>query len=444
MVDKKLSEFSAVNASDVSDIVVLFLDGNNAKKNGRLAFSTFVSTLALLAGNNIFTGDNTFSGDVVFSGNTTFNNEINAVALKAKQDASGNVITETYATKTELQQKASFKLFYSDWFDSTMNDEDWLLANNFSWHPGGTYSNAYNHLVADIDGISPSTETIGSYTITYYQATDGHKICLPDQETNVQNIYNESGVAWYYILDTANQRFKLPRENPAREELIQVIRAKGNGIALGLTNGTLTAGLHTINAGNTGTLIGNPNQYGQDVGHSDLSNSYLDFNKAVGITTDSTKSGIISDMTESTSVYKGKKYLYFYVGQFSQSATEQTAGLNASLFNGKMDLDMSNMNPSPIAKETIVGFGMPKYNAMISITSGYSVQTKGFVFVSMNGTSHVTNSISINGTEIAMSQAANQYQEAPVMVQIPVDVGDIITWSGTSSVIALYCPMKGV
>jgi hypothetical protein len=37
-------------------------------------------------------------------------------------------------------------------------------------------------------------------------------------------------------------------------------------------------------------------------------------------------------------------YLYFYVGQFSQSATEQTAGLNASLFNGKVDLDLGNLD----------------------------------------------------------------------------------------------------
>jgi hypothetical protein len=31
-------------------------------------------------------------------------------------------------------------------------------------------------------------------------------------------------------------------------------------------------------------------------------------------------------------------YLYFYVGNFEQSAIEQTAGLNAELFNGKADV----------------------------------------------------------------------------------------------------------
>lgn len=112
MVDKKLSEFGSIQPSDVSDIVVLYLDENNSLKNGRLSFNTFVSMLALLSEDNTFTGDNTFSGDVVFSGNATFNNTVNAnitgnsaTATKATHDGSGNNIETTYATKTELTDK---------------------------------------------------------------------------------------------------------------------------------------------------------------------------------------------------------------------------------------------------------------------------------------------------------------------------------------------------
>lgn len=111
MVDKKLSEFSAVQQSSVSDIVVLYLDGNNVKKNGRLDFSSFVSTLALIAGNNTFSGANTFSGDVVFSGNATFNNAINAniagnaaTATKATNDENGNNIATSLASKLNTNQ----------------------------------------------------------------------------------------------------------------------------------------------------------------------------------------------------------------------------------------------------------------------------------------------------------------------------------------------------
>ena len=54
-------------------------------------------------------------------------------------------------------------------------------------------------------------EKIGNTTVVYFTAADGHKICLPDQETNINAIYTATGVAWYYILDEENQQFKLPR-----------------------------------------------------------------------------------------------------------------------------------------------------------------------------------------------------------------------------------------
>ena len=50
--------------------------------------------------------------------------------------------------------------------------------------------------------------------------------------------------------------------------------------------------------------------------------------------------GYISNTPENSQY----KYLYFYVGDFSQTATEQTAGLNSSLFNGKADLNLANVS----------------------------------------------------------------------------------------------------
>lgn len=350
MVDKKLSEFSAVQPSDVSDLVVLYLDGNNSTKNGRLSFNAVVSMLALLAGDNTFGGDNTFSGDTVFEGNTTFNTPINGTASRATADANGNNISSTYATKTELQQKSSFKLFHHDWFDYILNDQSWLRADTFSWQDGTVYTNAYNHLVADYQGGTSQTETVGSYTITYVLATDGHKITT--DETTVANIYSESGVAWYYILDTTNQRFKLPRENPEREVLVQETKVFGDGNSLMLSNGSSLGNL----AGSTGTT---PQRFAMTT--SDLnavpgtqvggSGNYTQIGAVfVGIPTReeleqgsiTRTSGIIADLSSVSGVYKGKKYLYFYIGQFSQSATEQTAGLNSELFNGKADIEALN------------------------------------------------------------------------------------------------------
>ena len=63
-----------------------------------------------------------------------------------------------------------------------------------------------------LDGyFNQETETIAGITITFFRATDGHKICLADQKTNVDDLYTATGVAWYYVLDTENEQFVLPR-----------------------------------------------------------------------------------------------------------------------------------------------------------------------------------------------------------------------------------------
>ena len=101
-------------------------------------------------------------------------------------------------------------LFASAWSDYQLNEMSWLRADTFSWQDGSVYSTAYNHLVDDIDGITASTETIDGTTITYYQATDGHKIVLADQENNVSTIYASTGVC------RARRSAACPQPSPAR------------------------------------------------------------------------------------------------------------------------------------------------------------------------------------------------------------------------------------
>ena len=77
--------------------------------------------------------------------------------------------------------------------------------------------------------VTPQQETIGSYTITYYPAQDGHKIVLPNMEQTVLNIWNESHVCTYYVLDVDNRRFKYPIGiNPESYEDIELISASGH------------------------------------------------------------------------------------------------------------------------------------------------------------------------------------------------------------------------
>ena len=93
----------------------------------------------------------------------------------------------------------------------------WLRDDTFTWYSGdsqdaNSYEKVYQHLVDDIDGKTLQSETIQGITIQYYLADDTHRICPATEEQNLIDLYNLVGSANYYLLDTENIRFKLPRK----------------------------------------------------------------------------------------------------------------------------------------------------------------------------------------------------------------------------------------
>lgn len=226
-------------------------------------------------------------------------------------------------------------LFDWKWSDYEISDMQWLRGDTFSWQDGTVYANAYGHLEDDITGKSLTSETVAGITVQFYLADDGHKICPATQESNVSAVYVATGAAWYYIIDTVNTRFKLPRAK--HNKYADTLPVAGNGIALGTTDGTYSASLGTD--GN-GLYWPSTLGYGAAVGSGAGGTGQL-AGRNIGITTDSSKSGMIAEQTQDTEQYK---YLYFYIGSFTQSAIENTAGLNASLFNGKADLNLNNVS----------------------------------------------------------------------------------------------------
>ena len=278
------------------------------------------------------------------------------------------------------------------WADHLLNDVSWLRADTFSWQSGDVYVAAYNHLVADYENTAggmlyawnngagsyvytlsespsvgdsvydssgvldssrsvinvadggiyvgedevssllytrdssrdtkiPQNETIGDITITYALSEDGHKICLPDQESNLVALYEATGVAWYYILDTTNRQFKLPRTKWGFTGLRDSV---GGYVAPGLPN-----------------ITGQSNVWGSNSESGALKTTITDtaglggsIYSVVGkIRLDASKSNAIYGNSTTVQPPATQMYLYFYVGNFEQSAIEQTAGLNAEMFN---------------------------------------------------------------------------------------------------------------
>lgn len=316
---------------------------------------------------------------------TTWANALDANLVSKAQVASA---------LSELPTGANLPILTSIWADHLLNDMSWLRADTFSWQSGDVYKAAYDHLTNDMrtvyawvqrsgsygfivytESATPSvgdniydengsvigscssfnsgslgwtgsggttysswlrsvsddlpsarTETIGDTTITYYLAQDGHKICLPDQESNVVALYESTGVAWYYILDTENKQFKLPRTKYGFTGLRDSVGGYVEPALPNITGNAWARGPEANSSGSDGALYvtATADTYGR--GHSEGS-ATAQFNL---------------DASRSSTIYKDgatvqppatQMYLYFYVGNFEQSAVEQTAGINAEMFN---------------------------------------------------------------------------------------------------------------
>jgi len=235
------------------------------------------------------------------SGDTAVYNWVGTLAqYTSQQIATTHPDWICYITDDGESSISPWCLFDFKYTDYILSNPNWVNADANNWCTSTNYPNAYAHLVADQLGGTQETETIGSYTITFYRAVDGHKVCLADQAETIANIFTETGVAWYYLLDTENSRFKLPRELPFNGQ------TKGNGMALGLTNGTTNYGLLKQLSGNVGFLQGATGYYGVNVGDNVQVGTTATNGQALGVSTDPTKSGIILNRTTT-------KYLNFFV-----------------------------------------------------------------------------------------------------------------------------------
>lgn len=249
--------------------------------------------------------------------------------------------TKKYYRDVSLDESTYYAWVYntSEVYYTTSDTPEYL--DDAYTKSGGVFT-----VTATVDTVAlppeAQTETIEGNTITYYVGADTHKIVLSDQESTVLDIYNACGVAWYYIVDYTNIRFKLPRTKYGftglRDEVGKYVpetlpNIKGTGYdCVSLGNDTTYA-----NETSSGALYAGNNRTAWNVRYA-----------SVG--TDD-RSRLSFDASRSSSTYQDsapvqqratQMYLYFYVGNFTQTALENTAGLNADLFNGKADTDLNN------------------------------------------------------------------------------------------------------
>ena len=211
-----------------------------------------------------------------------------------------------------------------------------------AWDDNRQVWGAYGSTISSGSNVAQQ-DTVDGISITFYRADDGHKICMQDQEANVQAIYEKTGVAWYYILDTKNKQFKLPRTKFGFTGLRDSV---GGYVSAGLPNITGTIG------SGYGTASSIP--WVSHAGTGALYPIYASSSSWLQGTSSSTQDGLSKygfDASRSSSVYGNsdtvqpratQMYLYFYVGNFERDAVEQTAGITSEQLNNKADLEIFN------------------------------------------------------------------------------------------------------
>ena len=129
-----------------------------------------------------------------------------------------------------------------------------------------------------------------------------------------------------FEINTSDETFRLPLKN-GTEGMFGGGAVVGNGMSLGLTNGSQTAGLTSLayHAGVTdsGTLIGVTTGYGLNIGQSVAVSAGFNGTVTAGITTDPEKSGLV---VANAGVVPDGWSLYYYVGETVQNANLIDAG----------------------------------------------------------------------------------------------------------------------
>lgn len=277
-----------------------------------------------------------------------------------------------------------YKVNNSDFFGKSMysdiapDNASWL-ASNGQYNARIVYPDYYDWLVeqmnAGVSGFVASTATYTDYD---------------------------------FVINTENQTFRLPLKNG--QEGVFADGVKGNGMTLGLTNGTYEKGLSYNNSSSSWYGLTPSGQQNKAVG-TNVSTQLEGLGTAYGITTDPSKSGMVVDKT----VPEGWN-LYYYVGDTVQDASL----INAGAVLGQLSDKISRTATSD--KELVVGWGMPDYSAGVSKALNTSITATRNCFVavlSANGTN--TAGLYVNDAKIGAG--GNLYASSYVCLTAYVEKG---------------------
>lgn len=240
--------------------------------------------------------------------------ELDEVRLPSQEGCAGRVLMSDGENESWVGI-STFQLF-----DTVLKDHILTYEESKGWALQGTY--VYKEAVAGSRYGYPDfyakcleeyneftdTETVNGVVVKVH--SNGHKFFDITDKASIDRVYNSNGMAWYYGIDTENERILLPRDKYFAVK--GRVSVAGNGMTLGLTDGTTEYGLSTYSASNIGS--------GVNITYTGFSGKKMPYNNtswgnpatassALGISKNSAKSGIEGKLEANED-----KYLYICVG----------------------------------------------------------------------------------------------------------------------------------
>ena len=158
-------------------------------------------------------------------------------------------------------------------------------------------------------------------------------------EANWQSSVSTYGVCGKFVYDSVNNTVRLPKYSNKIYTGGGTAPVKGNGMTLGLTDGTNYFGISGWD-GNSGDISKDPDHYGTNLPFTRTGGNKS--NKGLGVTTDASKSGIIADLSNITTALEG--YYYIVIATSVKTQIEVDIDEVMTDLNGKADVDLSNVS----------------------------------------------------------------------------------------------------
>lgn len=299
-------------------------NGSDPNRNSVMKWSSIGGVLPR-QGSQISIGTNNLSlvgitNDSTKSGIQTTLKQIKLKMRYFIQIATGSETENNIINEIELNNP--YSLFDHKYSDHELNNLSWLKSEA-QWNAKTVYTDAYDKLFKVYNG----TEIVEGLSV---------------------KLSTETYTDYDFVLNTSDETFRLP----LKTKLASGKAIVGNGMTLGLTNGTNNAGTYFI-ANDVG-LTARANLYGSSVGNTSSGTSFTN-SKSVGITTDPTKSGI--ELSDSG------LYLYFYVGETVQNANLIDAGRINEQLSGLVEVGGSLGMPSNKYVNLTLGASGDSYTA---------------------------------------------------------------------------------